>query len=65
MHLSLAIQLKSTTRKRSAEVISSTIESHQDGLGGEDVDLCEAQKMPPVNCSEFSTNHLLFLLHYL
>ena len=51
--LLLAIQQKSTARKRNSEAISSTVESHHEGLGGEVVELREQRKKSPTRRSEF------------
>ena len=51
--LLLAIQQKSTARTRNSKEISSTVESHHEGLGGEVVELRVQRKKPPTSPSEF------------
>lgn len=56
--LLLTIQQKSTARKRSAEVISTSVESHHEGLGGDVIDLHQ-QRQKPVSSSCKSGGHQL------
>ena len=61
MRLLLAIQQKATARKRTAEVISNSIASHQEGLGGDVIDLRSQRKNPPSVAASSTSNRSEFI----